>query len=288
MTKGKKIGLALFGLLVAVVVVAVLWPKEQQDTRETMTLMKSTVTQTVDMTGSLVYPQSRRAGFMVSGRIETLHVAVGDTVHAGQVLATLEDPMPEVANDAYRLPSPIDGVVTAVYAYPGDVVGAGTPVVVVQGPVHTFEVTVEATENDVVALFVGDEATIVLDAVDDVTFMGTILAIAPTATTAQGVVTYTVRIGVERVQNGEKGAWSQLREGMTADVAVETARATNVLAVPRRAVTVRDGVSYVRVIAENEDGYEEREVATGLRGDDGMLVVTDGLSEGDEIIVRME
>lgn len=286
MTKGKKFGLAFFGLIVAIIVVAIVWPRNQAETRELLTVAKGDVVQAVDMTGSLTYPETRRAAFMTSGRMSTLNVMLGDTVQAGQVLATLENPTPEVANDVYRLASPIDGVVTAIYAFPGEVVGAGAPVVLVQGPARVYEVAVEATENDVVRLFVGDEATVTFDAIDDATFAGEIVAIAPVATTAQGVVTYAVRVQLDGAIDGGKGAWSQLRAGLTSDVTVVTARAVDVIAVPRRAVIVRDGVSYVRVVADNDASYDERVVTTGLRGDDGKVVIVDGLGEGDAIIVK--
>ena len=75
----------------------------------------------------------------------------------------------------------------------------------------------------------------------------------------------------------------QLRQGMTVTVSIIVNQRTDVLLVPNGAITKRGGKSYVQVVAA--DGTtEERSITTGLN-DWQYTEVTDGLSEGENVVV---
>lgn len=293
MTKGKKIGFGVLALLAIAIVVAIAWPKDTRPEMETALAQEGTVSKTVELTGNVTYPETRRASFLLSGYLNTLNVKVGQKVVKGQVLATLQDAsgapyLSKSQTALLRLTSPIDGIVTGIAAQPGEAVSAGMLVVVVQGPEGEFEVTMQVSENDIAKLVVGDDVTIRVEAIDDAAeFFGTIREIAPTAVTAQGVVTYTVIVTLDSANSEGKGAMSQLRAGMTADVSVVATEVRDVVYVPRRAVLTRNDVEYVRVVVDNDVGYEERAVVTGLRGDDNRVEIVSGLAEGEEIVVKI-
>jgi multidrug efflux pump subunit AcrA (membrane-fusion protein) len=75
----------------------------------------------------------------------------------------------------------------------------------------------------------------------------------------------------------------QLREGMTITVSLIVAEATDVLLVPNGAITTAGGQTYVQVLLD--DGtIEQRVITTGI-SDWQYTEVTDGLSEGEQVLV---
>ena len=55
------------------------------------------------------------------------------------------------------------------------------------------------------------------------------------------------------------------------------------LFIPQRAVVFDGNKNLVRVL-KNGTEVEEREVTVGIRGDEGVIQITSGLSEGEEVI----
>jgi multidrug efflux pump subunit AcrA (membrane-fusion protein) len=74
----------------------------------------------------------------------------------------------------------------------------------------------------------------------------------------------------------------QLREGLTVTVTIVVEEAADVLLVPNAAITTQGGQSYVQVISP-DGAAEERVIQTGI-SDWQFTEVTDGLSEGEQII----
>jgi len=75
-----------------------------------------------------------------------------------------------------------------------------------------------------------------------------------------------------------------LRAGMLAQVALRVGAKADVL-VPVSAVLIKDGKRRV-VYVEREDGsFEAREVQTG-RNQDGQVVILQGLTAGERVVVR--
>jgi len=75
----------------------------------------------------------------------------------------------------------------------------------------------------------------------------------------------------------------QLREGLTVTVSILVAERNDVLLVPNAAITGKEGQSYVQVVSP--DGTtEERTIQTGI-SDWQFTEVTDGLSEGEQVLV---
>ncbi len=75
----------------------------------------------------------------------------------------------------------------------------------------------------------------------------------------------------------------QLREGLTVTVSIIVAERTNVLLVPNNAITSERGQSYVQVVTASGE-TEQRAIQTGI-SDYQFTEVTEGLSEGEEVIV---
>lgn len=205
--------------------------------------------------------------------------------------------------------SPLDGRVTVLSAEIGDrVVGTGqfegTEIMRVAN-LKEMEVRVDVSEADIVAVAVGDRATIEIDALPDLEFEGVVTQVANSATSeeesSQNELT-TFQVKVKLIAPSE-----EIRPGMTATADIQTETAENVVKVPLQSVTVRSRSDVVSQIGEAEttdagtapggpgsnlqrvvfivrDGQALlTRVETGI-ADHRSIEIKSGLSEGDEVV----
>jgi len=178
--------------------------------------------------------------------------------------------------------SPIDGKIGKVDMKLGEAVTAGTSVISIEPTSTTYEVVVNVPESDVAHLVLGDTATVTFDAFgSDVIFTGTISSLDRSEKLIEGVVYYEARLAIV---DGPR--MNDLRNGMSADVTVLTDTKTNVLTVPTRAILENLGKKIVRVLVDGN--ITEKEVVTGLRGDDGISEILSGLNAGDVVVVSIQ
>ncbi len=176
------------------------------------------------------------------------------------------------------LRAPFDGVVTTVLANPYDQVSSLTPILIL-ADLSSYRVDVEVDEVDIGRIRVGQEARISLDALPGVELPGRVEEVALSPTTAQGVITYRVRLRLTDL--GE----AQVRPGLTVNARIITGRASNVLIVPRRAVRLgQDGQPYVEKVLPGKE-LKRVPVQLGMEGAEVVEVVS-GLEEGEAIFVR--
>jgi RND family efflux transporter MFP subunit len=150
---------------------------------------------------------------------------------------------------------------------------------------ENYLIKVDISESDIIKVSVGDSVSLMFDAVPNHTFTGSVVEIDESKTEISGVVYYKTTIAL----SSEDSMTEQLRSGMTVDVSIETERKDSVLVAPRRAIITRDNKKFIRVVTNKERGtFEEREVQTGLSGDDGLVEIVSGLEEGQEVVTFIE
>jgi HlyD family secretion protein len=71
---------------------------------------------------------------------------------------------------------------------------------------------------------------------------------------------------------------------MTANLEIKTAEKDDVVIIPERAVVIEGNKKIVEVL-DGTGNSIKREVQTGLRGQGGVVEITQGLKEGETIIV---
>ncbi|HOY56439.1 MAG TPA: efflux RND transporter periplasmic adaptor subunit [bacterium] len=188
--------------------------------------------------------------------------------------------------------APIDGILTKVNNKIGEQVGLSGSVMQMIGK-SPFEIEVNIPEADISKVILGQTTDITLDAFGDNTFFaGTVSFIDPAETKIQDVVYYKVKIifnsqcptkagsdGVVATSTTE--CVETIKSGMTANATIVTNFKGNVLAVPTRAIKSKNGDKVVEVL-ENKK-VVEKNITTGLRGDDGTEIIS-GLVEGEEVI----
>ena len=172
---------------------------------------------------------------------------------------------------------PLTGQISRFDARVGEVVMLGQVVARVSKP-GNFILEARVPESDIANITLGMKAKITFDALtnDDV-FEGEVQGIDPAATVIQDVVSYQVTFRL--LQSDVR-----LKEGMTGDIDIETAKREGVLFVPYRALA-KEGSKTFAEVKRGPERFERVEVTTGLEGDEGTIEVKSGLMEGDEVTI---
>jgi hypothetical protein len=169
------------------------------------------------------------------------------------------------------LRAPIDGIVTTLDLVEG-LESTGTALTVAS---TAYEVTADVVEDDISSMSVGQAATVSVDAIGAV-IDGRVTAIGPSAGSATGdVVSFPVTITLT-------GTPPAVRSGMTADITIVTASATDVLTVPAEALRGTSG-DY-RVLVVGPDGTPTPTPVTVGLVTSTLAEIQSGLSEGDVVV----
>ncbi len=171
--------------------------------------------------------------------------------------------------------APFDGEVLSVNDHVGDVVGSGELSVNLADMDHLY-IETQVDESDIANVKLGNQAEVTLDAVSGVVLTGKVSAINPVGEVVSGLVKYTVRIDLDKVDNDVF-----LPLGTTANVVIQIKDSAATLAVPIIAIQNDSQGEYVWVI--KQDGSTTRvDVLSGsIIGD--LVAVTGNLKEGDRL-----
>ncbi|MDP2684265.1 MAG: efflux RND transporter periplasmic adaptor subunit [bacterium] len=175
--------------------------------------------------------------------------------------------------------SPINGVVTKQDAKEGEIVSANVNLISIISEAQ-FEIEANITEVDISKIKIGDKAEVLLDAYgEDEIFEASVVSVDPAEKVIEGVSTYKTTLIF-------LGSVDKIRSGMTADLEILTNSLDDVIAVPQRALIVKNGNKIVRTLVGGE--VKENIVKTGLRGSDGKIEILEGIKEGDMVITFIE
>ena len=139
------------------------------------------------------------------------------------------------------LTAPIDGTILELSHKVGERIRGSDfseDVVMLMGGLSDMEVKAEVGEHEVVAVHVGDEAAVEIDALPDKQFKGHVVAVGKNAQiknpgTDAEVTTFFVRVGLDVPPEGAL-------PGMSSAVSISTATHDNVVMVPIQSVTSRE------------------------------------------------
>ena len=202
-----------------------------------------------------------------------------------QAQATLDKARADAQD--YVIRAPIDGKITKVNYSVGETSNTSLEVIDMLGN-ERYEVKVDIPESDITKIQISDKVTIELDAFgSDHPFSGIVTAIDPAQTVIKDVIYYKITVSFN------SDSWSdQIKPGMTANITALTAEKNNALYVPQRAVKVRETAlgetpdKYVQILVNGQP--QEKKVEICLRGDNGLVEIISGLSEGDSVITFMQ
>ena len=172
--------------------------------------------------------------------------------------------------------SPFDGVILSLPAFEGGKVNPGEAVVEISHP-NDFQLEGSIDEIDVLHITPGMNAFITIDAESSLNVSGVVEEISITPSVQQGVVSYSVTVGLESVPS------VQLRDGLSAVAEIVIENSPNQIAIPLNAIRGPEDNPFVLI--KTESAVENRAVRLGL-SDDFWVSVVDGLDEGETILVQ--
>jgi len=181
-------------------------------------------------------------------------------------------------NDA-TLNAPFLGTVAKINVKIGEVVTAGGDAVVSLISTNKFEIEVDVPEADIGKVNAGNSVDISLDAFPEESWPGQVAEIEPAETVIEGIVYYKVKVVFDEIDQ-------RVKAGMSADISIETAKKSNVLHIPYRAIVYKQGKKFVRVV-EGEN-INLIEVKTGIKNEVGEIEIISGLEEGQKVVTFIQ
>jgi multidrug efflux pump subunit AcrA (membrane-fusion protein) len=175
------------------------------------------------------------------------------------------------------LRSPVDGIVDAVNSEVGDELQRNTVVIEIIDPtIVTVEMDVD--QVDILAVAVGAEAAVTLDALVGQVLTGTVTDIGVASNGQSGSVTFPVTVTME-VPRG-----TDLLEGLTATAEMVTSFRPDLLLIPSVAV----GGSFTQPSVEVlRNGSAETVFVTLDGGNETFAVIGSGIVEGDTVLFKL-
>ncbi len=149
---------------------------------------------------------------------------------------TLRDAQENLTN--YFVRALFDGTIAKLNVNKGDSLSSGTAVATLITKQKLAEISLN--EIDVAKIKVGQKVTLTFDAVEGLDITGKVVEIDTVGTVAQGVVTYSVKIGFDTQDD-------RIKSGMSTSAAIITDVKQDVLMVPNSAVKSRGTASYVEM-----------------------------------------
>ncbi len=242
-----------------------------------------------------------------SGKIETLYLAKGNRIKAGDLVAVLssENANRSLENSAlslrdaqlssekaqeqledYTITAPISGTVVEKNVKAGDKLdhnsanATGTMAVIFDMSSLKFDLNVD--ELDINKMKVGQEVSVTAEALDGREYKGKVTKVSVNGTTTNGVTVYPITVEITEFDE-------ELLPGMNVDVSITVSNTEHVLVVPIGAVN-RGNTVYVKGEKDSKEdkapeGYKTVQVTTGASNDE-LIEITSGLKMGD--MVRTE
>jgi len=190
----------------------------------------------------------------------------------------------------YYIYAPFNGVIGAVSIKKGDTISSGTSAITFITQNQMTQISL--SEVDITKIKLGQKTILTFDAINGLSITGKVTEIDTIGTVSQGVVNYNVKITFDTQDD-------RIKPGMSVSANVITETKQDVLTVPNSAVKSKNGNYYVLVLSQKQDlnsssanqGFisattpTQKTVQIGL-ADDTNTEITNGLSEGDQVVAR--
>jgi RND family efflux transporter MFP subunit len=206
-----------------------------------------------------------------------------ESVRLNQEQATLENAIQtnRLRLEQMTLRSPVDGVINAVSAFPGDLITGGAAIAEVVS--LNREVEAKISEEYISKVFTGATATVQLQPHGYQRFPATVTKILPAADSQTQRYSIFLDVEIDR---------EKLAPGTTGETSIVVARRENALLVPRIALVgnnvfvVKDGRVQVREVEAGFRASNEVEILSGLKQGEFVIVEqVDLFRDGDRVRV---
>jgi HlyD family secretion protein len=175
-----------------------------------------------------------------------------------------------------HLTAPFAGTITQAFPAVGDQVSAGSVGFRIDN-LTSLLVDVQVSEVDINNIIVGQDATLLFDAILNKEYNGKVVQVGQAGETVQGVVSFTVTIELT-------DADELVKPGMTAAVSVVVDEVKDMVLIPNRAVRLVDGNRVVYVLKDGQP--VQVKIRLGASSDTMSVIIEGDINEGDLIILN--
>ncbi len=176
------------------------------------------------------------------------------------------------------LRAPADGTITKVSIKPGEIAIPQKEVIVLED-IDNLYLEANIGEGNISAVSLGQSVTVSYDAFPGQKYAASVSSIDPSATENGTTINYKIKALIGDVTN--------IRPGMTANMAIVTAEVPDALSVSGRTIKEDETGTYVLVVT-NPESRKKKTVRTavtvGIKGDGDIVEIKSGLSAGQSIL----
>ena len=170
--------------------------------------------------------------------------------------------------------SPIDGIVSRQDAKVGEIAPMNAPLVSIISNAK-FQIDALAPEADIEKIKIGQTASVTLDADNShASFQAKVINVDPAKTLINGSNSY--KISLEFLADDPL-----IRDGLTANIVIAASLKKDVLLIPASSV-IRQYNKEIVLIKNAQGGLDEKTITTGI-SQNGLIEVSSGLSQGDQV-----
>ena len=215
-----------------------------------------------------------------AGKISRILVNVGDRVTKNQVLAYVDASRPGMNYSESPVRAPIAGRITSIPPTIGATVSQAVTIARI-AQTDELQIKVNVAERFISRIKQGQTALVTFDAYPGVDFNAKVFEVSPVLDTSTRTMAIKLRIVPPD---------SRIKVGMYSRVQLVTDSVKNAIVIPNAAIVMRDGKPYVFVVANHKEGKKNasvrlQSVKVGISVDN-KTEITEGLSAGDEIIIK--
>jgi membrane fusion protein, multidrug efflux system len=280
--KLTKKRVALIAAVAVVLVVIVIIPKHHTSVLEetqttysvtTKKLTKQNMQEYLIMNGNIKADNSISVYPDIGGKLVSVPVTLGSFVKRGQIIAEVDPSTPGTVYARSPVSAPIEGYVTSLPLTQGTTVSTSTAIAQL-GNITKLQISAKVPERDVGVLKNGLTAVVTLTAYPNETFPAHVFRVSP-------IVDETSR--TKEIYYIFDTTDPRINAGMYARVKLNTVLHENIIVIPVDAYVTDNGKKYAYIVNSNQT-VTKKEIKTGITVD-GKTEVTDGLAEGDNIVV---
>ncbi|WP_130805604.1 efflux RND transporter periplasmic adaptor subunit [Senegalia massiliensis] len=202
-------------------------------------------------------------------KVDDIKKGLGKKVEKDDVLFTLKD-----GEEIKEIKSPLEGIISTINMKEDEYVPLTKPAMVIVDKDAPMTISMNVSENVMGELFIGKEAWVDIDSIDEQGLNGKIVSISPTVDQKTGL--YTVNILLDEENRN-------IKPGMAATVKIDTNVVKNALKVRSESILNIGEKNIVYIVKDNK--AIEKEVKVGLDTGD-FTEIKSGLNEGDKVIFK--
>ena len=209
-----------------------------------------------------------------AGKISRYFVSVGDYVSKNDLIAEIDPSRPGMNFET----SPVKAVRSGTISNLPFPVGSSVSQQMSLGKISSvdnLEIQAGIAERFVSRVALGQKATLIFDSWQNEEFSAIVTEVSPVL----DPVTRTMSVTLEMNPSDER-----IKPGMYARIKLITEEKTDVVVIPQEAIVTRGDVTAVFVV-QDDNTVRLQEIKQSLKVDD-LVEVSDGLQEGDVVVVR--